>query len=43
VGKTTVLHHLLAGVAARCPMVLLDCKASRALRRAVEAVPGSVV
>jgi hypothetical protein len=42
-GKTTVLRHLLDGVAARCPVVIVDCKASPALREAVEALPGSVV
>lgn len=42
-GKTTVLRHLLDGVAHRAPLILVDCKASRALRRAVEAVPGGVV
>jgi Type IV secretion-system coupling protein DNA-binding domain/FtsK/SpoIIIE family len=42
-GKSTVLRHLLAGVAHRCPVVILDCKASPTIRRAVEAIPGSVV
>jgi hypothetical protein len=32
----------LVGVAHRCPVVVLDCKASPTLRRAVEAIPGSV-
>jgi hypothetical protein len=38
-----VLRHVLEGVAHRCPVVVLDCKASPALRRAVAAVPGSLV
>jgi len=35
-GKTTVLRHLIEGVSARCPVVIIDCKASRSLRREVE-------
>ncbi len=42
-GKTTVLRHLLDGVAGRCPLVIVDCKASRSLRAAVEALPNGVV
>jgi hypothetical protein len=42
-GKTTVVRLLLEAVAGRCPVVVLDGKASPALRRAVEAVPGAVV
>src|SRR4029078_5394903 len=41
--KTTVLRPLLDAVAGRCPVVVLDCKASPILRRAVDALPGSVV
>jgi hypothetical protein len=42
-GKTTAIRHVLDGVAHRCPVVLVDCKASPSLRRAVEAIPGSLV
>jgi hypothetical protein len=42
-GKTTVLRHLLDGVAGRCPLVIVDCKASRSLRAAVEGLPNGVV
>lgn len=42
-GKTTVIRHLLDGVAHRCPLVIVDCKASRSLRGAVAALPGGVV
>src|SRR5687768_6785797 len=42
-GKTTVLCHLLDGVAERHPVILIDCKASATLRRAVERIPRSVV
>ena len=42
-GKTTAIRHILDGVAPRCPVVLVDCKASPGLRRAVEAIPGSLV
>ncbi len=42
-GKTTVMRQILEGVAGRCPVVLVDCKASNDLRTAVEAIPGSVV
>jgi hypothetical protein len=42
-GKTTVLRHLLDGVARRCPVVLVDCKASPTLRRAVAALPNSQI
>lgn len=42
-GKTTVLRQILEGVARRCPVVVVDCKASTNLREAVEAIPGSVV
>jgi TraM recognition site of TraD and TraG len=38
-GKTTVLLQLLQQVAGRWPVVLLDCKASDALRHAVAALP----
>lgn len=42
-GKTTVLSLILEGVAGRCPVVVVDGKASSALRRAAAAIPGSVV
>lgn len=42
-GKTTVVRHVLDGVAHRFPLVILDCKASPALRQAVKVIPGSIV
>jgi hypothetical protein len=42
-GKTTVLNLILDGVAGRCPVVVVDGKASSALRQAVAAIPGSVI
>jgi hypothetical protein len=42
-GKTTAIRHVLDGVAHRSPVVLVDCKASPSLRRAVEAIPRSLV
>jgi hypothetical protein len=42
-GKTTIVRHLLHGVAGRCAVVLVDCKASTPLRRTVESIPGGVV
>jgi hypothetical protein len=42
-GKTTVLGLILEGVAGRCPVVVVDGKASSSLRKAVAAIPGSVV
>jgi TraM recognition site of TraD and TraG len=41
-GKTTVMRLILEGVAGRCPAMVIDCKASDDLRRAVAAVGGVV-
>ena len=42
-GKTNVLGLILEGAGSRCPVVVIDGKGSAVLRRAVEAVPGSIV
>lgn len=38
-GKTTLIRLLVEAVADRCPVVIVDGKASRALRQAVEELP----
>lgn len=41
-GKTWLLRVLIEAIAGRHPLVIIDCKASRLLRRAVEALGGQV-
>ena len=42
-GKTTIVRHILDGVGHRGPVVILDCKASPTLRRAVQDISGSII